>query len=228
VSGEEFAEQWSRGVRSWGSAPDGAAVMLTGTYQLHSDVSQRLLRAPPAMLVLRDEELDSPLVPLLASETAKDEQGQEAVLDRLLDLPLIAVLRAWFARPGTSAPGWYRAQRGSDRRSSPATDAPQPRPISRAQPSCLTRVGREPPSSGPAVRESGRLEDRLELLELAPNTPAYLVAELEYGRIADRVARVVAVLCPHHHAGARENAEVLGHVLLRGAERFLEFADRGI
>jgi AraC-like DNA-binding protein len=31
------------------------------------------------------------------------------VLDRLLDLLLIAVLRAWFARPEAAAPGWYRA-----------------------------------------------------------------------------------------------------------------------
>ena len=31
------------------------------------------------------------------------------MLDRLLDLLLIAVLRAWFARPDTGAPGWYRA-----------------------------------------------------------------------------------------------------------------------
>ena len=31
------------------------------------------------------------------------------MLDRLLDLLLIAVLRAWFARPEADAPGWYRA-----------------------------------------------------------------------------------------------------------------------
>jgi AraC-like DNA-binding protein len=31
------------------------------------------------------------------------------VLDRLLDLLLIAALRAWFARPEADAPGWYRA-----------------------------------------------------------------------------------------------------------------------
>ena len=48
-------------------------------------------------------------MPLLAAEIVKDEPGQEAVLDRLLDLLLIAVLRAWFARPGREAPAWYRA-----------------------------------------------------------------------------------------------------------------------
>ena len=31
------------------------------------------------------------------------------MLDRLLDVLLIAVLRAWFARPEGQAPGWYRA-----------------------------------------------------------------------------------------------------------------------
>ena len=32
------------------------------------------------------------------------------MLDRLLDLLLIATLRAWFDRPGGDAPAWYRAQ----------------------------------------------------------------------------------------------------------------------
>ena len=83
--------------------------MLTGTYQLDGEVSQRLLRALPAVLVVRDQEWDCPVVPLLAAEIVKDEPGQEAVLDRLLDLLLISVLRAWFARPAAEAPGWYRA-----------------------------------------------------------------------------------------------------------------------
>jgi Cupin len=39
VDGEELGDQWSLGVRTWGNTADGAAVMLTGTYQLHSEVS---------------------------------------------------------------------------------------------------------------------------------------------------------------------------------------------
>ena len=42
---------------------------------------------------------------LLAEEIVKDRPGQEAGLDRLLDLLLIAVLRPWFARPDAEAPG---------------------------------------------------------------------------------------------------------------------------
>jgi AraC-like DNA-binding protein len=103
------AEMQSLGVRTWGNSADGETVMLTGTYNLDGEVSRRLLRALPPLLVLREDEWDCPVIPLLADEIVKDEPGQEAVLDRLLDLLLIAVLRAWFARPEADAPAWYRA-----------------------------------------------------------------------------------------------------------------------
>ncbi|MGH2969238.1 MAG: AraC family transcriptional regulator, partial [Solirubrobacteraceae bacterium] len=109
AGGEELALMKDLGVRTWGNSPDGATVMLTGTYQMSGEVSGRLLRALPTLLVLEDDAWDSPLIPLLAGEIVKDEPGQEAVLDRLLDLLLIAVLRAWFARPEAGAPAWYRA-----------------------------------------------------------------------------------------------------------------------
>jgi AraC-like DNA-binding protein len=107
--GAEVKVMADLGVRSWGNSRTGATVMLTGTYEGDGEVSQRLLRALPALIVLRDGEWDCPLIPLLAGQIIKDEPGQEAVLDRLLDLLLIAVLRAWFARPDGGAPGWYRA-----------------------------------------------------------------------------------------------------------------------
>jgi AraC-like DNA-binding protein len=108
-AGDELDELAFFGARTWGNNPDGATVLLTGTYQLQGAISQRLLRALPALLVLRDDAWDSPLVGLLADEIVKDEPGQEAVFDRLLDLLLIAALRAWFARPDADAPAWYRA-----------------------------------------------------------------------------------------------------------------------
>jgi AraC-like DNA-binding protein len=107
--GQELTGMADQGVRTWGNSADGAAVMLTGTYNLDGEVSGRLLRALAPLIVLRAGEWDCPVIPLLAAEIVKDEPGQEAVLDRLLDLLLIAVLRAWFARPEAGAPGWYRA-----------------------------------------------------------------------------------------------------------------------
>jgi AraC-like DNA-binding protein len=47
---------------------------------------------------------------MLSREIVRDEPGQEAVLDRLIDLLLVAVLRAWLSRHRAEAPGWYRAQ----------------------------------------------------------------------------------------------------------------------
>jgi len=107
--GDDLAQAMDLGVRTWGNSPDGSATMLIGTYQMRGEISQRLLTALPALLVLPDGAWDSPLIPVLADEIVKDEPGQEAVLDRLLDLLLIAVLRAWFARPEAGAPAWYRA-----------------------------------------------------------------------------------------------------------------------
>jgi AraC-like DNA-binding protein len=109
LSGEDLHERMDLGVRTWGNSPDGRVMMLTGTYQMRGEVSQRLLQALPVLLVLPGDEWDSPLIPLLNDEIVKDDPGQEVVLDRLLDLLLIAVLRAWFSRPEAGAPGWYRA-----------------------------------------------------------------------------------------------------------------------
>jgi AraC-like DNA-binding protein len=108
--GREIKEMDDLGVRTWGNSAEGETIMLTGTYQFRSETSQRLLDALPAHLVVAGDSWENPLVGFLAEEIAKDEPGQEAVLDRLLDLLLIAALRAWFAREEADAPGWYRAQ----------------------------------------------------------------------------------------------------------------------
>jgi AraC-like DNA-binding protein len=107
--GDELEEAMSLGVRTWGNSRDGGSTMLVGTYERRSEISERMLEALPQLVVLRAGEWDSPLVGLLADEVVKDEPGQELVLDRLLDLLVIAVVRAWFARPGAPAPAWYRA-----------------------------------------------------------------------------------------------------------------------
>jgi AraC-like DNA-binding protein len=95
------------GVRSWGDRLDGSAVMLIGTYLWRGEIGGRLLDALPPLLSLTSEEWECPLTPILMAEVVRDEPGQEVVLDRLLDLLVIAALRAWFAT--REAPAWYRA-----------------------------------------------------------------------------------------------------------------------
>lgn len=97
------------GVRTWGNTDAGATQLLVGTYRMHSVVGQRLTSALPTLAVLPGFGWQSSLFTLLGEEIAKDEPGQEVVLDRLLDLLLVAALRAWFSRPEAAAPRWYRA-----------------------------------------------------------------------------------------------------------------------
>src|SRR5262249_25077970 len=108
--GEEVAAMRSFGVRRWGNSPDGSTEILTGTYNLEGEVSRRLLEALPDRVVLRADEWETPLLVLLADEMLRDEIGQDAVLDRLLDLLLIAAVRAHLTRAAADAPGWFRAQ----------------------------------------------------------------------------------------------------------------------
>ncbi|WP_106247085.1 AraC family transcriptional regulator [Allonocardiopsis opalescens] len=108
LTGESLCERMGLGVRTWGTA-GGATTVLIGTYQMRGEVSRRLLTALPRLAVLPAGAWDTPLTELLESEIAKDVPGQDVVLDRLLDLLLIAALRTWFSRPDAGAPGWYRA-----------------------------------------------------------------------------------------------------------------------
>jgi AraC-like DNA-binding protein len=104
------------GVRTWGNAPDGSTLLLTGTYESQSMVGRRVLAGLPAVVVAPREHVPSALIDYLAAQISRDEPGQAAVLDRMLDLVLIAVLRWWFASQqtasapdGAAAAGWYRA-----------------------------------------------------------------------------------------------------------------------
>jgi AraC-like DNA-binding protein len=109
LSGESLKFEMSLGVRTWGNSSSGATRSIICAYEGRSEVSARLLNALPTVLVLRADEWDAPLVELLAAEAGFDGPGQEAYLDRLLDVLLIAVLRTWFDRDG-NAPSWWHAE----------------------------------------------------------------------------------------------------------------------
>jgi len=110
IEGNSMLEQMTHGVRTWGNDPAGKTLFLVGAYEHLSEISDRLTRVLPPVLFLSHAEWQSPLVSLLGDEMAVDEPGQAAVLDRLLDLLITAVLKAWFARQDASRPAWWRAQ----------------------------------------------------------------------------------------------------------------------
>lgn len=69
-SGETLKFEMSLGVRTWGNSPSGATRSVICAYQGQSEVSSRLLDVLPAVLVVRADEWDTPLVDLLRSSQA--------------------------------------------------------------------------------------------------------------------------------------------------------------
>lgn len=110
LRGDDLRFEMSVGVRTWGNTAVGADRAVICAYEGRSEVSSRVLNALPTVLVLRAEDWTTPLVGLLAVEAGRDGPGQEAYLDRLLDLLLMDVLRTWFDR-AERAPVWWEADR---------------------------------------------------------------------------------------------------------------------
>ncbi|WP_407566148.1 AraC family transcriptional regulator [Streptomyces sp. 184] len=108
--GQSLAGEMDLGVRTWGYSRDASSKMLIGSYENTGEIGARLLDALPRLVVLTKDMCDCPLLPVLEEEIGRDGPAQRVVLDRLLDLLVVAALRAWFARPEARAPGWYRAQ----------------------------------------------------------------------------------------------------------------------
>ena len=108
--GRSLYDEMKLGVRSWGNDPAGSDFMLVGSYESMADVSERLRSYLPPLLWVKNKKWDSPLIQLLSDEMARDAPGQAAVLDRLLDMLLIAILRAWFEKKETRDLPWYQAK----------------------------------------------------------------------------------------------------------------------
>lgn len=96
-----------------GSAPgaDPAATVMCGAYVLSGTVAETVLDSIPRFAVVRAAD-QSPAhaaaIGLLAAEAATEAEGQQALLDRLLDVNLVYTLRSWWQR-AEAAPGWFRA-----------------------------------------------------------------------------------------------------------------------
>ncbi len=108
TTGESVMDSLRRGVRTMGNTTTGSTEVLIGTYEHVNELGGRLLGALPRLVVVPATDLGAPLVDLLGAEMVKEAPGQQVVLDRLLDLLVVAVLRTWFAR-AEDTPGWFRA-----------------------------------------------------------------------------------------------------------------------
>ena len=115
LDGTSVAQSLLLGVRAWGTAPlderpgDGVTEMLIGTYETVGALGQRLLDTLPPTITSSAEALGSPLVDLFDAEIDKPSPGQSVVLDRLLDLLVVAVIRSWLDTTSDPRAAWYSA-----------------------------------------------------------------------------------------------------------------------
>lgn len=108
ADGRDLSDEFASGVRTWGNDPDGGDRMLVGSYLGDGEVGRLLLSALPPHLVVRSPAPH--VVDLLDAELSRDGIGAGSMLDRLLDLLLIATVRTWAAGPDPH-PTWLRASR---------------------------------------------------------------------------------------------------------------------
>ncbi len=95
--------------RTYGDRQPGAIVMLHGIYRLHGSAGDRLLGLLPDVTVVPAGPRTRGPLELLSVEAERDEPGQDAVLNRLLDLVLVIALRYWGASTGPGLPAWLGA-----------------------------------------------------------------------------------------------------------------------
>ncbi len=107
--GAEGVEHASGPARTCGTLTDGAPVLVSGAFERRGELSDRLLRVLPDVLMVPAEQSRNPPVEMVAAEVIRDRPGQQLVLDRLLDLMLVTALRTWFDSPDSNAPAWCRA-----------------------------------------------------------------------------------------------------------------------
>jgi AraC-like DNA-binding protein len=100
-----------------------AATFFCGAYRFEGDLCESLLQALPDTLHLRPGAGSTlrATMDLLAGEMLRDDPGQQALLDRLLDVALVQILREHFSTTAATAPGWFRAS--GDARIAPALQA---------------------------------------------------------------------------------------------------------
>jgi hypothetical protein len=99
----------------YGSGPGDPTTFFCGAYRFEGDLCSGLLAGLPGLTVVRPRAGSSlrGALDVFSGELLQDAPGQQALLDRLLDVILVQALREQLASDTTAAPAWFRAM--SDR-----------------------------------------------------------------------------------------------------------------
>jgi AraC-like DNA-binding protein len=107
--GSTVVDQSMTAPRTFGDRRRNSVTVLHGIYELHGSAGDRLLQLLPQITTVPAGPRTGPLLELLAAEATRDEPGQDAVLQRLLDLILVIALRSWGASATSQPAGWLGA-----------------------------------------------------------------------------------------------------------------------
>lgn len=124
--GRDLSAELTSGLRVWGNTPSGEDEMLVGSYRNDSQMGRLMLQGLPPSFVVHDPAPE--VVAILATEISRDDLGQNSILDRLLDVLLVATLRTWLSQQADRSPTFLAATRDSTVRA--VTDAIHRRPES--------------------------------------------------------------------------------------------------
>lgn len=92
----------------WGVDSEEATALIVGAYRASGHRHERLLRALPPVLVIKEDAEVCAWLETAAADAAQLSAGSQALMDRLLDWALVCTLRSWFEQAGADAPSWYR------------------------------------------------------------------------------------------------------------------------
>ncbi|MEP7113406.1 MAG: AraC family transcriptional regulator [Ilumatobacteraceae bacterium] len=105
INGQSLAMSMRLGVRTWGNALDAPTAFITGIYESRTTLGTDLLETLPRVVVVHHESRH-PIAALLADEIIRESPGQQAVLDRLLDILVIDTIRTWYQEQADSSAWW--------------------------------------------------------------------------------------------------------------------------
>lgn len=108
ATGDSVLDRDRTGVRTWGPQESPMGVLF-GAYRTDGALYDLLAAGLPDLMVLDPDPTVAPVLAAVTVETDTARPGQQVVVDRLMELLLLATVRAWTSAPGPLPATWARA-----------------------------------------------------------------------------------------------------------------------
>lgn len=182
----------AHGTHTWGNTADGTDSLLVATYPGTSEAGRLATETLPRVAhVPAGSGPGTALVDLLVHELTTDQVGQSTVVDRLVDVVLVATVRAWLAAHPDDAPGWLSTAHDPvvhgalraihDRPAEPWTVLTLAREVDVSRATFAARFRTQVGSPPMAYLTRWRLTLAADLLTATDRTLASIAADVGYG-----------------------------------------------